>query len=140
MTYLVLQHCLMRLPCVNKEVKTSCVIFWYFVLNVIDFEHKGQMSIVTNLKFHFIILHFLFLRIFRFCSTICPYCTIQTFCSTMSIRNLFSLSIRPSKIPVSAARVSEMPGWKHYLPGFLHGPDLHCSEAAWKCTGVSNHP
>lgn len=58
----------------------------------------------------------------------------------MSIRNFFSLSIRPSEIPVSAAHVSENPGWKHYLPGFLQGPGLHSSEAAWKCTGVSDHP
>lgn len=48
----------------------------------------------------------------------------------MFTRNLFSLSIRPSEIPVSAAHAFEMPGWKHYLPGFLEGPDLHSSEAA----------
>lgn len=56
----------------------------------------------------------------------------------MSVRNLISLSIRPSEILVSAGYVSEIPGWKHYS-SFLQGPDLHSSEAAWKCTDVSNN-
>lgn len=57
----------------------------------------------------------------------------------MSIRHLFPLSIRPFEIPVSAAQASEIPGWKHHLPGFPEGPDLHPREAAWSCTGVSDH-
>lgn len=45
--------------------------------------------------------------------------TIDILFYNMSTRNLFSLSIRPSEIPVSAAHASEIPGWRHYLPGFL---------------------
>lgn len=37
----------------------------------------------------------------------------------MSVRNLFSLSIRPPEKPVSAAHVSEIPGWNTtYLASF----------------------
>lgn len=81
---------------------------------------------MSDLRFHS--FTFYFLKIF-----------ISLLFNNMSIRNLFSLSVRPSQIPVSAAQASENPGWEHYLPGLLEVPDLHSSEASQNCTTVSNH-